>query len=283
MEQYNFAVFILTHGRPHILHTYTALRKQGYTGRIILICDTEDEKLDEYKNNFEEVYTFDKSEYRQFVDDGDNFGNLNAVVYARNYNFKLAKELNIDYFLTLDDDYKLFDYVFDMDGNFNRYPIANLDAVFRVYINYLINTPIDSLAFIQSGDLIGGAQNEMIKKHTPKRKIMNAFFFKTGKPVEFFGKINEDVNTYTTLGRQGKLYLSPPDIMLFQETTQKATGGLTDVYLEMGTYVKSFYSVMYCPSAVKVGILGTAHKRIHHRITWDNITPCILNEKYKKQ
>ena len=31
-----------------------------------------------------------------------------------------------------------------------------------------------------------------------------------------------------------------------------------------GTYVKSFYSVMYAPSCVKISTLGTSNKRIHY-------------------
>lgn len=278
----DFAVFILSHGRPDNVKTYETLKNQGYTGRIILLCDTQDEKLQNYIDNFPEVYFFDKNEYRQYVDDGDNFGNVNAVVYARNYNFALAKNLGIKYFLMLDDDYKSFVYCFNSKGEFERKPIKNLDKIFEIYVNFLLDSDFESIAFIQSGDLIGGQENEMIKKHKPKRKIMNAFFFRTDRPVEFLGKINEDVNTYVTLGRQGKKYLSPPDVLLYQETTQKADGGLTDVYLQMGTYVKSFYSVMYCPSAVKIGVLGDKYKRIHHNISWDNVTPCILNERYKK-
>ena len=31
---------------------------------------------------------------------------------------------------------------------------------------------------------------------------------------------------------------------LLQKETQSNSGGLTDIYLELGTYVKSFYSVI---------------------------------------
>lgn len=50
-----------------------------------------------------------------------------------------------------------------------------------------------------------------------------------------------------------------------------------------GTYLKSFYSVMWAPSCVKIGAMGDTHKRIHHSITWDKCAPKILSEKWKKQ
>jgi hypothetical protein len=65
--------------------------------------------------------------------------------------------------------------------------------------------------------------------------------------------------------------------------TQQSKGGLTELYLDKGTYVKSFYPVMYAPSAVKKSMMGDKHMRIHHRVCWNNCVPLILNEKYKKQ
>ena len=55
-----------------------------------------------------------------------------------------------------------------------------------------------------------------------------------------------------------------------------------DIYLNMGTYVKSFYSVMYAPSCVKISTLGTANKRIHHLVEWDYCVPRIIEDKYQK-
>lgn len=50
---------------------------------------------------------------------------------------------------------------------------------------------------------------------------------------------------------------------------------------DSGTYVKSFYSVIFAPSCVSIAMMGDKHKRIHHNISWDNCVPKILNEKYK--
>lgn len=70
--------------------------------------------------------------------------------------------------------------------------------------------------------------------------------------------------------------------MVNQLQTQLNKGGLTDIYLDKGTYYKSFLSVMYSPSCVSVSSMGNTHRRIHHRVHWNNCTPKILNEKYKK-
>ena len=282
MKYKDFAVFILTHGRANKVDTYSTLKKQGYTGKIILVCDDGDAELQLYKKKFENVEVFNKLEARKYTDDGDNFGNMNCVVYARNYAPRLAKKLGIKYYLVLDDDYSAFYYMFDKDGNFKRQRVKNLDGVFEAHIHLLENSPIDCVAMVQTGELIGGKENEFVKKRHKKRKIMNTFFCRTDRPFEFMGKINEDVNCYVVGGQQGKIFMQLPEIVVQQIMTQQNKGGLTDIYLNMGTYVKSFYSVMYAPSCVKISTLGTANKRIHHSVEWDYCVPRILDEKYKK-
>ena len=80
----------------------------------------------------------------------------------------------------------------------------------------------------------------------------------------------------------GGLFLTFPRIRLEQKETQSNSGGLTDIYLDLGTYVKSFYSVMYAPSCVKITEMGVNHRRLHHKIKWKNAIPMVLSESVKK-
>ena len=90
----DFAAFILTHGRPENVKTYRTLRSGGYTGRIVLIVDDQDESLREYQDRFgEDVFTFSKSEIAKEFDEFDNFTKRNTVVYARNIAFRAAVEM----------------------------------------------------------------------------------------------------------------------------------------------------------------------------------------------
>lgn len=80
-------------------------------------------------------------------------------------------------------------------------------------------------------------------------------------------------------------HLSVEDLVpyiMVQLQTQSNSGGNTEAYKTMGTYVKSFYSVMAAPSCCKVSILGTTHPRIHHKIDWNKAVPKILHERFKK-
>jgi len=281
MIENDFAVFILTHGRPKNVITYKTLKKQGYTGKIYIVVDNEDKTLGEYKELYgNEVIVFDKQDIANRYDTGDNFKEHRSVFFARNACFEIAQKLGITYFLELDDDYHTFDYT---SLKHWRSPVkASLDLVFDAMLRYYKSIDAVTIAFGQGGDLIGGRQSTYGQKTTLKRKAINTFFCSTERPFEFVGRVNEDVNTYTSLGQRGILLLTMFGIVIRQTTTQANSGGMTWLYLNEGTYVKSFYTVMYAPSCAKISTMGDKRKRIHHKINWNNTTPMILDEKWKK-
>lgn len=272
----DFCAFILTHGRPDNVKTYSLLRKCGYTGQIFIVVDNEDSKANEYFEKYkDEVIMFNKPFIANTFDTCDNQQNRKTIVYARNACFELAKELGYKYFIQLDDDY----YYFGMrQPNESACYIYDLDKVFSLCIEYLETSPIMTIAFSQGGDHIGGFDGDIMVK----RKAMNSFICSIEKPFRFIGRINEDVNTYVRLGSLGYIFLTIMSLQLDQKDTQSNAGGMTDVYCDNGTYVKSFYSVITNPSCVKVKPMGVSNKRLHHSINWNNAVPCIISEKYKK-
>ena len=284
----SFAVFILTHGRANNVITYATLRKQGYTGQIYLMVDDEDKQIDDYKKLYgKQVIVFNKQTAIDYTDSGDNFKKRNSVVYARNWNFVIAKELGIDYFLQLDDDYSFFGHTANNDGTYltKRPTFTNFDAVVKAVVEFLIESQADSVCMSQGGDFIGGPGSKVAKQSKQVKfsiKAMNSFFMNTAKPFKFMGRINEDVNAYVALGNVGKLFITVPRIRLEQLATQANSGGLTDIYLDLGTYVKSFYSVMYAPSCVKITEMGVTSKRLHHMVKWGNAVPEIVSGNFKK-
>ena len=110
---------------------------------------------------------------------------------------------------------------------------------------------------------------------------MNSFFCSVSRPFTFFSRLNEDVNTYMLLGSKGNLFLTAPVCSLTQRATQNTIGGMSDAYLNGGTYIKSFYTVMYCPSFARVKLMQSKYTRLHHSINWSNAVPCIIEEKHK--
>ena len=136
---------------------------------------------------------------------------------------------------------------------------------------------------MQAGEMVAGIESQAMTGVYPfkKRKAMNSFFCKTDRRFWFFSRLNEDVNTYMSLGNRGAIFMSITDIELTQKQTQKNKGGMSDAYLDGGTYVKSFYTVMIGPSYSIVTVTASM-KRLHHKINWNNAVPKIIDEMYKK-
>lgn len=282
MKHKDFAAFILTHGRAGRVDTFKTLRKSGYTGRIVIIVDDQDKQLGDYKEEFgDQVYVFSKQKAIEMTDEGDNFNDRRAVVYARNICWDIARDLGVRYFLVLDDDYSEFRHKRNSQGEYIDKRMLKMDKVLDAMLDYYISTKTASLAMAQGGDFVGGADG--VSWHKPKRKCMNSFICSTDRPFKFFGSTNEDVNAYVTLGSRGFLFLTLTNVALQQRQTQANAGGLTDIYKAFGTYVKSFYSVMYHPSSVKVTVLNSTYARIHHRVAWKHSVPVILPEEFKKR
>jgi len=280
----DFCVFILSHGRADRVFTYKTLEKCGYTGKVYIVIDDEDDSADEYRKRYgDRVLQFCKRDVAKTTDDGDNFGHRRSVIYARNVCWDLAKQVGCKYFIQLDDDYTAFHLRYNSNGNNISPSVRRLDDVLLSVLEFYIQAPqIKTIAMAQGGDFLGGGTSQ---KRSLRRKAMNTFICDVDRPISFIGRINEDVTTYVTRGRLGELYFTVMQAQIVQKQTQANAGGWTEYYLEVGTYVKSFYSVMYAPSCVEISMMGDprgGNYRIHHKINWHKTAPKILREEHKK-
>jgi hypothetical protein len=273
----DFCALILTHGRPDNVLTLETLRRHGYTGPAFIVIDDEDKSAPAYRARYgNKVVTFSKAEIAKQFDEADNFNDRRAIFYARNASFDIARGLGYRYFVQLDDDY----YVFVYRRADKAWKINGLNNVFGMLVDFLSDSGALTVALSQGGDHIGGFQGE--RGHRLKRKAMNSFICDVEKPFPFLGRVNEDVNTYVTTGNRGGLFFTAMSLQLDQNSTQANGGGMSDLYLDAGTYVKSFYSVMHAPSCVKIGSMGRFARRLHHHVEWGKAVPCIISEEYKK-
>lgn len=279
-----FAALIMSHGRADRVDTVKSLKRGGYTGDWYIVIDNEDKTADEYYKKFgqDKVIMFDKLAMSQRIDTADLSQDRRAIVYARNACFDIAEGLGLDYFLELDDDYTAFSYRFVQDKKLKGKACKQLNRLFDCMIEFMEVTGALTVAFAQGGDFVGGVGTKRLRDEL-LRKAMNTFFCKTSNRFEFSGRVNEDVNTYTMLGSRGQLIFTTIKAAINQKTTQQNTGGMTEMYLDSGTYVKSFYTVIFMPSAVKIGVMQSKHKRMHHMVDWNRCVPKIINEKYKKR
>lgn len=286
----DFAVFILSHGRANKVYTVDLLKRINYTGKWYIIIDNYDNQAQQYYDKYgkDRVIMFDKDEASKYVDTVDNQKTMNVVIFARNYCWTIAKNLGLKWFLEFDDDYNELKtrYIKD-DGTFSAKWVGDFDAVCEEYIKYMEDTNLYTVCFSQQGDFIGGTTSSMWTDKV-KRKAMNSFFCCVDRPFYFYGRLNEDLTMSVQCGKLGMPMLTTCDIMLHQMNTQQNSGGLTDAYLLYGTYVKSFYSVIYNPSCTKISTLGESvkdfsHMRYHHAVDWNLAVPKIVSDRFRKE
>lgn len=284
----DFSIFIISHGRAENIATLDLLQNLGYKGNIKVIIDNKDKQRNLYKKRCgKNLIIFDKDKYINSLNTPDLNTEHRGAVFARNACFDIARKLGFKYFLVLDDDYKLFRYRCFRNGTMMSYNLKNakqFEKIIDLYLEFLENSKAQTVCFAQAGDYIGGNGSAVVKDGI-RRKAMNSFFLSTERPFEFVGRSNEDVNTYVNLGNKGQLFFTIGGLMLDQCPTQSQKGGMTELYLAEGTYTKSFYSVIFCPSAVIVNQMqgDNCYGRMHHKVSWNNCVPCIISEKYKKK
>jgi hypothetical protein len=283
----DYVVFIISHGRPDNVLTLKTLKRCGYSGDYRIVVDNEDKTRADYEKKYgDKVVVFDKLAYANMVDESNNFNDRRTTTHVRNACFDIAADCGFVKFLVLDDDYTAFQWRTDSNQNYleSTPEIKNVDVVFRLMFDFLEKSGLDCVAMAQGGDFLGGKKAVANKSVAgiARRKIMNSFFCMTTRRFWFISQMNEDVNTYLQRGRTGAKFMTVPFVSVGQKQTQSGASGMTDVYLRYGTYVKSFYSVMYAPSCTRVRMMGQFHRRIHHSIKWKNAVPQILPSKLKK-
>ena len=281
----DFCVIIPSYKRANNFDTLHTLERCNYTGDWYILLGTDDNTIDEYINKFgkEHILTFNKDDVD--VDLMDSFDDKRCVVFARNAIPGIVKNLGYKYFLVLDDDYTEIRYRWNKDGSLASRYCLDADELFEVMIDLLNSSDkITCVALAQTGDYIGGVEGGFYLDNGNRiRKIMNSFFCDVDKPFKFYGRINEDVNAYVIEQQRGKVFLTVKEASINQRDTQQNSGGLTEIYLNLGTYIKSFYTVIGSPSAVKLNEMGVSHRRIHHSVKWTNAVPKIISERYKKK
>jgi len=286
----DFCVFILTHRRPNAVKTYDLWRRRGYTGKMYLVIDDGDPTADEdFQRYGNEVLVFNKKQVRSETEFYDNFENVikqGTIVPARNACWELSERVGCRFFMQLDDDYHGCMYRRvgksspDAVPSYRGWSIHSMDDVLEAMVSFVETTPALAIAMSQGGDHFGGSLGDTDVKL--KRKAMNTWVCDNSKPFRFTARLNEDVTTYVMLGAMGKLFFTHWGIQVDQPPTQSQAGGVTELYKKLGTYAKSFYTVMAAPSCVTVRRMGRTNQRLHHSIKWNNAVPKLVSESLRK-
>ena len=277
----DFAALILTHGRPDNVLTLRTLAGAGYSGRWYLVLDDEDATRPQYVERFgaDRVITFSKAAVAAGMDLADAGGTMSAVVFARNACDRIAADLGLTRYIQLDDDYLTCMYRYTDAITLRHTDVRRLDDVLAAMLDFHDASGALTVCFAQGGDYLGGIHDKF--QQAVLRKAMNTFICRTGAPIGFLGRINEDVNAYVTHGGRGARMFTITDVCMFQGMTQQNAGGMTSAYTG-GTYAKSFYPVMMRPDAVTIRMMGPHHPRPHHRVHWNRAVPKIISSRWQR-
>jgi hypothetical protein len=280
----DFGILIMSYGRPNDVASLSSLLKSNYTGKWFIVVGDDDPALEGYREVYgDKLAVFDKDDY---IAKTDRMGLkiTKVICFARNACFDIAEQLGLRYFQQFDDDYTGFYFPYNEKIEYlsSRPRIANYDRAITSMIDYYEKLPSKcaAIAFSQGGDFIGGGDNKW-GDFRVLRKSMNSWLCSIDRRFSFQGCMNEDVNAYTSLQSRGMLCLNIMQIRLEQPVTQ-TTGGMTPVYRQYGTHVKSFLTVMLNPSCVRVGAITYKQQRLHHRIDWNKCAAKIVRESHKK-
>ena len=91
----DFAIFILTHGRPHNQDTLKALTDANYTGKVYLVVDDLDDTINEYYKLYENVVVFDKMHYVSIAETGVAEPHIKFALFARNAIEDIARDMGL--------------------------------------------------------------------------------------------------------------------------------------------------------------------------------------------
>ena len=172
MMRNDFAVLILSHGRPNNIKTIKALENANYTGKYYIVIDNEDKTKDEYIKLYgDKVIIFDKQaisdnpKYDKF----DNNNNNKVIFFARNASMEIAKDLGLKYYIQFDDDYNRFEFRYEKDGVLKHdIKINNMEQE-NIHLNAVVTQQTDRITDLEKG------MKEAIETNFPQAKFIAHF------------------------------------------------------------------------------------------------------------
>lgn len=275
----DFAVFILSHGRAEKCLTLETLRRCGFTGKVFIVIDDEDEQKADYFSNYgsDIVVEFCKKDYVSSVDTITIVDNPASPTFARNAVCDIAKQHGVKYFGMFDDDLTNFLYRYNDSGSLRKKDISDLDKIFEYMLDFMDISNADCFAFTNAGGLIGGVSGRF--SEGLRRQAAATFIIRTESYAPFVGVYNEDMNYSLLKARKGQLVFELTKIAFYTCERGDNSGGLHDLYASKDWYFINFHSVVCLPDVCKIQPRNGNAKL---KINWVCSIPQIISGRWKK-
>lgn len=278
LEKLN-TVYIISKGRPGC-KTAETLTKLGYPGQWFIVCGTNDDALDEYRENWgEHVLVFDWRDEITRTDTLDNFGfetMPSGAVPVRNATRAISEARGELRHWQLDDDYDSFWRVnAECTKNERIKDGAVLEAEMLKIAEFGYKAGLQNAGFQLSSEAYPD------KAKCFGSRVFNAHNLPSTPDLftVWRGRMNDDLINAIETYRRGGYEMSLKFLSLHPMPTQSEDGGMTDIYKAEGTVRKSAYPVLVAPSATKLVI---RFGRYHHKVNWRKLVPKVLHEKWAK-
>lgn len=282
----DFAIFIVTHGRPDKQLTLETILRCGYTGKWFLIVDDTDVTIQQYIDNFgsNNIIVFNKNYYinSSRFDNVDNKLHDKGAVYARRAVEDIAKQFNYSYFLMADDDISNLILRVPINNKLRRISITNLDKLLDCHIDWFT----DSVAVIGFGNpaYYFGGINLFSEKNLSTRLIPIQFIIRNANvPVDWVSWFAEDdISGYQN--SINYLWLTSYFIMIEGRPVGDVTGigGSAETYKEFpNKYYFQFNGIKCCPQRLLLKYRRKLKTFEFDRHT-DRSFSKIISEVYKK-
>ena len=278
-----FAVFILTHGRPHNQLTVKSLQDVGYTGEWYLVVDDQDDTFDEYVTEWgaDRVIVFHKDHFIKHTDTGLSVPVPKFAVFARNAIEFIAHSMGYKTFMMLDDDITKLRIRLPEGDSLKSFQInGQFDAIIESSVNYVLECDIACMGLGFCNLYIGGVEN--FNKENPRQRLCaEAFIRNTSHPILWRLNMVEDLITSIDAAMRGEVWFQFLPIQCEIKMSEGVVdGGNSDVYRQLGMYRISFMPVIAYPSsnAVRLGKKSWASTT-----SPDKCIPKIISSRYRKE
>lgn len=277
-------VFIPSYHRPNNIKTAKMLKKYEYNMQdVVVFVDSETDDIEDYRKTCEELgcklEVFDMAEARARYDYVHRPSeSRRSAGQARNMFADYAKKQGIRHYMVMDDDSNGFEI--KSHGKYIRQCVAaEVINAFAVMVEFIKRHGIGLFGYSQTGDAMGWSDKLF------RKKVMNTTFYDAEMVQRGErGVQDDDTSMFVGIMNEGLFTGSFADgIYLKQTQSAKAEGGLTDLYNECKLYNKAMVTPIQFPSAIHAEKQVKNGGRLHHRINYRYLMPCLLKVDKEKR
>ena len=278
----DFAIFILTHGRPHNQDTLKTLRNAGYTGKVYLIVDDLDNTQEEYQKLYEDVVVFDKMRYVVSSETGISNPHIKFALFARNFIEDYARAIKLNFFGMVDDDLTKFRFRYVEGNKLKSLEVKNMDKLLECYIDFMDTGNVATTSLASQFQFVGGISSIPEPQSQKLRMCFNFYLRFVKYRVDWISNICHDRITSITCGREGQIWLQLPFVQYdMKELHGINEGGNSDVYREISDFYRIFFSVLFLPDCNYAMFWKRNNGWVNKIPDYNTLCPMIISDKYK--